>query len=473
MKKYRCILIPLLFQLVVAAQPRLPYFISNNMVLQQQANVNIWGWDEPGSTVKITPSWNKKIMTAKTNENGKWMTQIPTPLAGGPYEIVISDVKSITLTNILIGEVWLCTGQSNMEMPMKGFKNQPTLNSNEAILTSKNKNIRLFTVPRSSKTEIQDSTRQSFWLEAGPESVGNFSATGYYFGRMINNMLDVPIGLINDSYGGSTAEAWMSAKTLTPFTEITVPAKTDTIRNQSRTPTTLYNGMIYPVVGFTVKGCIWYQGESNKDAPDLYEKIFPTMVKQWRTEWNQGDFPFYYAQIAPYDYNQTPPASFNAKANSAFVRDAQRKSLARIPNSAMAVLMDIGEQKSIHPMHKKESGERLALLALGNTYGLKGFGYASPAYDSMNVSGSTVNLYFSSAKNGLTSFGKPLALFEVAGADKEFYPAQAFITNNGISLSAPQVKQPVAVRYAFKDFVVGDLFGTDGLPVSSFRTDDW
>ncbi len=455
------------------AQPRLPYFISSNMVLQQQTNVNIWGWDKPGSTIKLTPGWNKQTVSTKTDAAGKWMTQLATPAAGGPYELTISDGKAVTLTNILIGEVWLCTGQSNMEMPMKGFKNQPILNSNEVILASKNKNIRLFTVPRSSKTEVMDTVKNNSWLEAGPEAVSNFSATGYYFGKLINNMLDVPIGLINDSYGGSTVQAWMNAETLKSFPEIKVPAKTDTIRNQSQTPTTLYNGMLHPVVGFTIKGCIWYQGESNKDAPELYEKLFPAMVKQWRTEWNQGDFPFYYAQIAPYDYNQSPPTSFNPRANSAYIRDAQRKSVRSIPNSAMAVLMDIGEQKSIHPMRKKEGGERLALLALANTYGLKGFGYASPSYDSMNVTGSTANLYFSNARNGLSSFGKPLSLFEVAGPDKVFHPAQAIITNNGITVSAVQVRQPVAVRYAFKDFIVGDLFSNEGLPVSSFRTDDW
>ena len=457
----------------IIAQPRLPYFISSGMVLQQQTNANIWGWDKPGTIIKLTGSWNKQTVTTKTNADGKWITQLVTPAAGGPYELTISDGKAVTLTNILIGEVWICTGQSNMEMPMKGFKNQPIIGSNQAILSSKNKNIRLFTVPRSSKTEALDTCKQSSWLEASPESVSNFSATAYFFGRQLNNMLDVPIGLLHDSYGGSSAEAWMSADALKSFPEIKVPAKTDSIKNQSRTPTTLYNGMLHPVVGFTIKGCIWYQGESNREAPDLYEKLFPAMVKQWRTEWNQGDFPFYYAQIAPYDYQQLPATGFNAKANSAYLRDVQRKSLRTIPNSAMAVLMDIGEQKSIHPMHKQEGGERLALLALANTYGLKGFGFASPLYDSMNVSGSLANIYFSNARNGLTSFGKPLSLFEVAGADKVFYPAQALITNNGVTVSAPQVKQPVAVRYAFKDFITGDLFSNEGLPVSSFRTDDW
>ncbi len=458
---------------MVNAQPRLPYFISNGMVLQQQANVNIWGWDKPGTTVKITASWNKQSVSTKTNADGKWMTQLATPEAGGPYELVISNGKAITLSNILIGEVWLCTGQSNMEMPMKGFRNQPVFNSNAAILASKNKNIRLFTVPRASVIGVRDTIKNTSWLEATPETVSAFSATGYYFGRLLGNMLDVPIGLINDCYGGSSVQAWMSAEALQSFPTVKVPANTDTIKNLTQTPTTLYNGMIHPLIGFTIKGCIWYQGESNRDIPDLYEKLFPAMVKQWRTDWKQGDFPFYFAQIAPYDYNQNPPTSFNAKANSAFIRDAQRKSVRNIPNSGMAVLMDVGEQKFIHPMRKQEAGERLALLALAKTYDQKGFGYESPAYDSMNVIGSTVNLFFSNAKIGLSSYGKPLSLFEVAGADKVFHPAQAFLTNTGVTVSAVQVKQPVAVRYAFKDFIVGDLFSNEGLPLSSFRTDDW
>jgi sialate O-acetylesterase len=455
------------------AQTKLAYLFSENMVLQQQTQANIWGWDKPGSTITIKPSWDNKKYSTKTDASGKWKTAIPTPAAGGPYEITINDGQPITLHNIMIGEVWLCTGQSNMEMPMKGFKNQPVLGSNEAIITSKNKNIRLFTVPRSSKTEKQDTIKQSKWLEANPESVSNFSATGYFFGKQLYDMLDIPVGLINISYGGSSVEAWMSATGLQPFTDIKVPAPTDSIKAVSRTPTTLYNAMLHPAIGYSIKGCIWYQGESNYDRPDQYEQLFPAMVKEWRGLWGIGEFPFYYTQIAPYDYAQLPPYNAGGKYNSAYLRDAQRKSLTKIPNSGMISLMDIGEQKSIHPMHKKEGGQRLALLALNNTYGIKGFGYASPIYDSMSVAGNVANISFRYIPNGLTSFGKDITNFEIAGADKFFYPAQVAITAKGVAVSAPQVKQPVAVRYAFKDFVMGELFSTEGLPVASFRTDDW
>lgn len=455
------------------AQVKLASIFTDNMVLQQQSQAPIWGWDKAGSTVTINTSWNKKSYKAKVNANGKWLVKVATPIYGGPYTVTISDGNTIKLNNVLIGEVWLCTGQSNMEIPMKGYKSQPITGSVDAILKSANSNIHMYTVPRSSVTEVQENSKPSEWHMASPEFVANFSATGYYFGRLLNEMLHVPIGLISDCYGGSSAEAWMDPDGLKDFPEIKIPAKTDSIKAVSRTPTTLFNGMLNPVVGYGIKGCIWYQGESNYERPDQYEKLFPAMVKRWRELWQQGDFPFYYTQIAPYDYTQLPPYNAGGKYNSAYLRDAQRKSLKVIPNSGMAVLLDIGEQATIHPPRKEPVGTRLAYLALAQTYGIKGFDYASPLYKEMTVDGNRATIRFEHAENGLTSFNKPIQNFEVAGKDKMFYPAQAMISGSVIIVSSPLVKEPVAVRYAFKDFVVGDLFGTNGLPVSSFRTDDW
>ena len=443
------------------------------MVLQQQSSVAIWGWAKPSTKVKINTSWNKQNYTVTSDLNGKWKVKVTTPSAGGPYEIELNDGEKLVLTDILIGEVWFCGGQSNMEMPMKGFKSQPIIGSNEVILKSSNKNIRLYTVPRSSITERQDNSKPSLWKLAGPEAVSNFSATAYYFGSLLSGILNVPIGIINDSYGGSTIEAWMSPDDLKPFAEIKIPSKGDSIKEISRTPTTLYNGMLYPVIGYGIKGAIWYQGESNYERPDRYEDLFPAMVSSWRKNWDSGEFPFYYAQIAPYNYVQLPPNHVGGKYNSAYLRDAQRKSLAKIPNSGMAVLLDIGEEKSIHPANKKQGGERLAYLALAQTYGIKGFGFASPNYESLAVEKNMAVIKFQNVPNGLTSFGKELSLFEIAGADQKFYPAKAAIKGSSVNVSSPEVKVPVAVRYAFKDFVIGDLFGNDGLPVSSFRTDNW
>ena len=458
---------------VLRAEVKLGSLFTDNMVLQQKADVPLWGWSDAGKNIKVKTSWNSKSYSAKADASGKWLVKVATPTAGGPYEITISDGKAIKLKNVLIGEVWICGGQSNMEMPMKGFKGQPILGSNDAILKSKNSKIRVYTVPRSSITELQQNSKPSAWKEANPENISNFSATGYYFGRLLNEMLDVPVGLINVSFSGSFVEAWMSPENLRQFPEVKIPAKGDTIKAVSRTPTTLFNGMLYPITGYRIKGAIFYQGESNYERPDRYEEMFPAMVKEWRSLWKQGDFPFYYVQIAPYNYAQLPPYNKGGKFNSAYLRDAQRKSQTKISNSAMAVVLDIGEENMIHPANKEAGGKRLALLALANTYGLKGFGFASPMYKSMSVKGNVAIVSFDNASNGLTSFSKELQNFEIAGADKLFHPAKASLNGSSVSVSSSLVKEPVAVRYAFKDFVVADLFSTEGLPASSFRTDDW
>lgn len=462
------------FLTTIEAQTKLASIFTDNMVLQQKDKVKLWGWDQAGQKIVINTSWNHKSYTVITDKTGKWVSQVETPVAGKlAYQMTISNGKVITLKNILIGEVWLCTGQSNMEMPMKGFKGQPVIGANELILKSANPYIRLYTVPRSSITTEQENSKPSPWKVAGPEAVSSFSATGYIFGKLLQEMLDIPIGLVNISYGGSSAQAWMSAATLKEFPGIAIPAPADTIKQVSRTPTTLYNGMIHPVAGFGIRGAIWYQGESNYEDPDLYEKLFPALVKEWRSEWGSVSFPFYYAQIAPYNYKQLTPNQNGEKYNSAYLRDAQRKSVLQIPNSAMAVLLDIGEEKSIHPSNKEAGGKRLALLALANTYGMKGFGAESPAYQSLEIKNNTAVIKFAHAANGLTTFGKELTLFEIAGSDKHFYPATGIIKSETVIISSPQVASPVAVRYAFKDFVSAELFNTEGLPASSFRTDNW
>lgn len=456
---------------VVFAEVKPAAVFTDHMVLQQNSDAAIWGWAKANTTVKLVTSWNHRSYTVKSDEAGKWNFKVSTPAAGGPYEISISDGEVLKLKDILIGEVWFCGGQSNMEMPMKGFKGQPIIGSNEDVLRSSNDKIRLYTVPRSSITVRQDDSKPSVWKAASPESVVNFSATAYYFGQLLAELLHVPIGLINDSYGGSSIEAWMSPDALKKYPEIKIPAKGDTIKEVSRTPTTLYNGMLYPVVGYGIKGAIWYQGESNYERPFQYESLFPDLVSEWRAHWGLGDFPFYFAQIAPYNYKQLPAAA--DKLNAAFLRDAQRKSVARISNSGMAVLMDVGEENCIHPSNKKQGGHRLAYQALALTYGIKGFGYTSPEFDTLTIDGSSAIVKFKMAANGMTSFGKTLKFFELAGADKKFYPASAKLSGSSVALSCDQVKNPVAVRYAFKDFVVGDLFSNEGLPVSSFRTDNW
>lgn len=449
---------------------KLPAIFSDNMMFQQNSDVKVWGWGDKNKAVTIAPSWTTQIYTTQVGEDGVWSLKIPTPVAGNQtYSMKVSGQgKDIIFNNILIGEVWLCLGQSNMEMPMKGFKGQPVKNSNADILRSTNKNIRLFTVKRTSLLNRTDNVIGT-WTEASPESVSEFSATGYYFGRLLNEMLDVPVGLILSSWGGTWIESWMAKEWLTDFPEINIPKIESDITVPNRTPTTLYNGMINPIKGYTIKGSIMYQGESNYDRPKQYVLLFEKFVKELRVSWGQGDFPFYFCQIAPYD---NPPES-HGDFNAAYLREAQLKASYDIPNSGMVVLMDIGEEHNIHPQDKQTGGERLSLMALGKAYRKTGFAFESPSFESMEIKGSVAILSFANAPMWMTSYGKEMKNFEIAGADHKFYPAKAKFNRSKVEVSSDKVSQPVAVRYGFKDYVNADLFGTEGLPVSSFRTDNW
>ncbi|QDH79009.1 sialate O-acetylesterase [Echinicola soli] len=458
---------------VSIAEVTLPSIFTDNMVLQQQMDAPIWGWADPGATVEITTSWDEKKYTLTANSDGEWKTKLSTPEAGGPFTISISDGQSITLDNVLIGEVWLCSGQSNMEMPLKGFPGQPIIGGNEAIVNSKNPQIRLITVPRKATVQPQENF-EGAWEEADPSTVSDFSATAWFFGTQIQQALDVPVGLVHVSWGGSNIEAWMSEQMLEDFKdEIKIPQSEDEIDVPNRTATALFNGMITPVAGYGIKGTIWYQGESNNGRPDQYEELMVTMVNEWRKLWDVGEFPFYYAQIAPFDYGMFSPNEVIEKNNSAYLRDAQRKAMHRIPNSGMAVLMDIGQKDNIHPADKKTGGHRLAYWALAQAYDLKGFEYAGPEFKAMEIKGSTVIVSLDHVPNGITSYGKEVTSFELAGEDKKFYPATAVLRRKSVMLSSPHVDKPVAVRYAFKDFVVGEIFSNGGIPMSSFRTDEW
>ncbi|MDF2380909.1 hypothetical protein JMG10_05520 [Nostoc ellipsosporum NOK] len=463
----------LAFTTTAWAQPKLAAFFSDGMVLQQQTDAAIWGQSAAGKTVKVTTSWDRKSYSVRADEQGRWKIRVRTPKAGGPYEISISDGKTIHLRDVLVGEVWLCSGQSNMEMPVKGYRDQPVTGSNEAIFSANNSQLRFFTVPRATRMQPQDTVKSANWKTAIPENVADFSATAYFFGRQLQQTLNVPVGLMQISFGGSSAEAWMNEEALAAFPAIKKVPAADSAKLNQRSPMALYNGMLKPFIGYAIRGCIWYQGESNYERPDEYETLFPAMVSLWRKEFGQGDFPFYFAQIAPYNYSQLPPYNTGGKYNSAYLRDAQRKALDKIPNSGMIVLMDIGEENCIHPSQKAVGGQRFAYLALGDTYGKKGFAYKSPLPDSIRVQNGTVVIRFKNAPTGLTSFGKPLVNFEIAGADKYWRPARAVISKGELHISSPEIKEPVAVRYAFKDFVVGELFNTAGLPVPSFRTDKW
>jgi len=447
------------------AEVNLPAVFCDNMVLQQQTEVAIWGKATKNAIVKVSTSWNNKSYSSKVASDGKWKLKVATPKAGGPYEITISDGKALKLKNVLIGEVWVCSGQSNMEMPMKGFKNQPIAGSSDAVALSTNPNIRLFTVKRATSLEPLDNFTGD-WKVCIPENVYEFSATAYYFGLTLNKALNCPIGLINTSWGGTRIEPWISEMGCKNFDWVKIPEKKPVENLSQQTPTVLYNAMINPIVGYGMRGAIWYQGESNRNEPQNYQKLMPGLIENWRSLWGIGEFPFYFVQIAPFDYG---PSGLN----SAYLREAQLKASTAIKNIGMACIMDIGEKDCIHPAAKETGSKRLALLALSQTYGIKGIACLSPVLKEMKATEGVVKLTFENAPNGFTSYGKELGCFEVAGANKRFFPAKAFITATGITVFSPLIAEPIAVRYAFKDFIVGDLFSTDGLPVSSFRTDEW
>lgn len=454
----------IVFSLSVFAQTKLPSFFSNNMVLQQNKEVSIWGKDNPDVTIVVSTSWGNEA-DVKADENGKWKLKLQTPFAGGPYNIKVKGSEEIELNNVMIGEVWLCSGQSNMQMPLLGYGNQPILGSNEVILNSKNEQIRLFNAKHTPSLEPLDDI-EGEWFNSDPSTVGGFSATAYFFALKLNSILKVPIGLIHTSWGGSIIEAWMDEEVITSqFGYIEIPTEIPEKR-QNQKPTLLYNGMIHPFIGYDIAGTIWYQGESNYRNGEEYKKLFPAMIKLWREKWEQPSLPFYFVQIAPYNYNYSL---------SAFLREAQLYTMQTVENTGMAVTMDIGNCTNIHPAEKKLVGDRLAYWALSKTYNILGVAFSGPVYKEMEkTEDGKIQIIFDYAKYGLTSFGKELTDFTIAGEDKVFYHAKAKINKNKtLSVWSDQVQNPVAVRYGFHDCPDGSLFNTEGLPASSFRTDSW
>lgn len=466
----------LAFLTVGAQQLSVADIFTDNMVLQQESLAPIWGKAPKGSDVTVTTSWNGKSYKATTDNNGRWKVKVATPKASFiPYEVKISGKATISLKGVLIGDVWLASGQSNMSMPLKGYYCQPVDGSNEAILSSGNKKINFINVtPMAAYTPID--TFSAVWNKASLNTTGECSTVAWFFADRIQKQMNIPIGIINSSYGGSIVEAWMNKEACKQFKDIDVPAESsETSPWISNVPTVLYNGMINPIAGYAIKGVIWYQGESNIFNVPRYAPSLTAMVEQWRKVWGGDEFPFYIAQIAPHDYRLWNFFTPQWPEISAYLREAQGKVTTMLPNSYMSVNLDLGNETQIHPPRKREVGERLALLALNKTCGLTGFEAESPRYEKMTIDGEKAIIHFDKQFNGLTSHDKELQLFEMAGENNVFLKADAYIdTEKGtVVVTCKLIKEPKAVRYAFKNWVVGELFGTGGLPVSSFRTDDW
>ena len=469
----------LLVNFGVYSRLKLPSIIGSNMVLQQQSSVKFWGTASPLKKISIVTSWDNHKCITKSDKDGNWLISLITPKAGGPYDIKITEEEQLVLQNILIGEVWVCSGQSNMEMHVKGFNNQPVNGSLDIIARARKETpIRLFTVKRNmSKTPLGDCSGK--WSENTPENVADASGVAYFFGKYLQEALNVPVGLIMPTWGGTKVEDWMNRKSIESFKEIdlsNLDNNNTPVDDPNKVPCVLYNAMIHPLINFAIKGAIWYQGESNANQPALYRRLMPAFVKGLRDDWGSGEFPFYYVQIAPYKY-QHPDSVRGAK-----LREVQMQNLQDIPNSGMAITLDIGSKDFIHPPEKIKVGNRLAYWALSNTYGRTGYAYCGPVYKSMEVLGSKALISFDHTEGGLTPMGKLIENFEIAGSDKVFYPAKAMVEmkkgtgdvlRDRLEVESDKVQNPVAVRYAFRNYVEASLFNGFGLPASSFRTDEW
>jgi len=460
------------------AKVKLPGILGDNMVLQQKTAAKIWGWANKNAKIKVTTSWDKKTFVTTSDSKGNWLLKVNTPDAGGPYELSISDGDAVILKNILIGEVWFCSGQSNMEMPMRGFDRQPLKGANNVIAKAKpNIPIRMYTTDSKDGNWVRQFNKKSQvdcqgqWLENRPENVANISAAAYYFARYVQDVLDIPVGIIVSSSGGSVVESWMSREAIEPFKEINLSILDDTskIKNPNATPCVLYNAKIAPLINFSIKGFLWYQGESNRKNADLYARLMPAFVRDLRTKWDIGEFPFYFVQIAPFNYERAEGTS------AARLREVQLQNMNDIPNSGMVTTMDIGHPVFIHPVDKETVGERLALWALGATYGRKGFVYASPVYQSMEKKSQKIYINFNHAEGGICPMWTDLKGFEIAGPDRVFYAAKAEIetSTTRLAVSSDKVPDPIAVRYAYRNYVEASIFGLSGIPVAPFRTDNW
>jgi sialate O-acetylesterase len=449
------------------AEVKLPTLLGDGMVLQRLATVTLWGRADAGATLTVVPSWDGKTYTTTVASDGRWSVAVPTVEAGGPYEITVNDGGApIVLRDVLLGEVWVCSGQSNMAATMRGGFSEPVTGANEAVARSSlYPNIRMFTVGRArSATPAEECTGQ--WKTSTSANVLNFSAISTFFGRTLNEILGVPIGLIDASWGGTFIEAWMDADSQQGVT----PAAVSTTSSMN---TELYNGMIVPLLPYAIAGWIWYQGENNQVNPLNYAPLMQRMVTLWRAKWGRGDLPFYYVQIAPYIYSDAPRDGVSV----AEIRDQQVRAMSLIPNSGMAPSLDLGDPVTVHNPNKRQGGERLAWWALANTYGVEGLVFRAPEYRSMEVGeDGRVRVSFDHAPSGLIPCEVELEGFELAGEDRVFHPARAiqrFGRRNPLEVWSDAVPRPVAVRYGWRNLASASLFGTSGLPVNSFRSDDW
>ncbi len=486
----------------------LPRVIGSNMVLQRDMQAPIWGWAAPGEEVTVTLTAEAEDVesvsttTAVTDPDGNWQVKLPAMAAGGPYTLRIKGSNTLELTNVLFGEVWVCSGQSNMQWTVNISNN-----SEEEIAAAIYPKIRLFNIPQVPSGLPQQDV-EADWYETTPETIPHFSAVAYYFGRKLYKNLDIPIGLINTSWGGTRIEPWTppvglagvpalaainkevediqanyraklsdkvnaiedwiaeTRKALETDAQLKpMPDNTHPLMDHGR-PTSLYNGMVHPIVPYAIRGALWYQGESNLRDGMLYHEKMKALINGWREVWGQGDFPFYFVQLAPFNYGGRNASPFFLPQ----IWEAQTTTLV-LPNTGMAVTTDIGNLRDIHPRNKQDVGRRLALWALAKDYGREDVIYSGPLYKSMAVEGNTIRLTFNHIGSGLTSRDEePLTWFQIAGEDKEFVEAAAIIDGDTVVVSSETVENPVAVRFGWHQSAEPNFVNKEGLPASPFHT---
>lgn len=487
----------------LCADVTLPALISDNMVLQQWTKASVWGTAEPGERVTVSVAGRRA--SAPAGSDGRWAVKLSSLKPGGPYEMTVSGKNTLVIKNVAVGEVWVGSGQSNMEWKVANSKDAA-----QEIAAANFPMLRMFSVGKKVTDEPQPDTSGK-WEICTPQTAGGFSAVGYFFGRELHKELKAPVGIIHASWGGTPAQSWTPQADLEKTPELApilekwreelekhpeaqarfeeklaawnaeaakakaegkpAPRRPTAPRGPGHawTPAGLYNGMIAPLLPCTIRGVIWYQGESNTENPREYRTLFPTLITAWRKAWGQGNFPFLFVQLANFMARQPEPS----ESRWAELREAQAMAL-KLPRTGMAVAIDIGDEKNMHPGNKQEVGRRLALVALSSVYGKKKVVSSGPVFAGMNVAGGKVRLNFNHAGAGLEDKdGPPLKGFAVAGEDRRFVWADAQIQGNAVVVESNGVPKPVAVRYGWADSPEADLYNKAGLPAVPFRTDAW
>lgn len=481
----------------INASIKLPAIISNHMVLQQKSKVALWGWSDAGEKVTITTSWNNKSTIVSADNSGKWITYVTTAAAGGPYTISFKGTNEVKVEDVLLGEVWLASGQSNMEFFVAKTRNGSytgVLNYEQEMKEANFPLIRQIDVVNKNADEPQQNFKGD-WKVCSPETVDTFSAVAYYFAREVHRATGFPIGIINSTWGGTTAESWTKKEVLESDPDFKVlvdryneqvqsyPKENDNYKlaldtwkqdttkpkpaapikpNPDKSPYRLYNAMIAPLVPYTLKGVLWYQGENNASRAYQYRKLFPALIKNWRSDFRNQNLPFYFVQISPHR-SQNPE-----------IREAQLLTYRTVAHTGMAVTTDNGDSLDIHPRNKKLVGERLSLWALHNQYGKKNLIMSGPLYKSMKVEATKIKIQFDFVDGGLvTKDGNELTEFTIAGDDEKFVAAKAAIIGDEVVVWSDAVVKPVAVRFAWRNIPKPNFYNKAELPASPFRTDSW